>query len=703
MPAARPRRPRPPFPMHAATFLPDLAVVMIVAGLVTVLFRRLKQPVVLGYIIAGVLIGPHTPPFPLIRDEGTIHTLAELGIILLMFSLGLEFSLKKLRNVGGTAFIAASVIILTMVWVGYQIGQAFAWSSMDSLFLGAMLSISSTTIIVKALAELGKSKESFAQLIFGILIIEDILAIAMIALLSGIAMTGSLGLGEVGRTLGRLSIFLAATLVVGLITVPRLLAYVARFRSHETLLITVLGLCFGLSLLALKLGYSVALGAFLIGAVIAESREIHRIESLIEPVRDMFSAVFFVAIGLMIDPALLAQHWKPILVISLAVMVGQVASCTFGTFLAGHDTRTSLRVGMGLAQIGEFSFIIASLGQSLEVTSGFLYPIAVAVSVLTTLTTPYLIRGSDSAVQRFERSAPRWLTDTLQIYTDWVGRIGRRNPDRITRLIRKWSLQMLLNAALIAAVFVAVSFLATRSPAGPVLGMPDSWVKSAFWLLAVVLSLPMFIATTRKLEALGLLLAEAKVTQRSAGVRAPMIRAIVAQVVPIGGTAILGLYGVVLSSALLTSWRALVVLLVLAGFLAWGLRRACIRIYSRAQIALEDTLAQPPVARAGDADPGHPSAPVLPALLRHAHLRTLSLGSDSRAAGLRIRELQLRTLSGASIVGIDRNGDSVINPGPDEELRAGDQVLLLGSAEQIAAAEGLLSGGGGSPGGPVKP
>ena len=685
--------------MHSANLFQDLAVVMMVAGLVTVLFRRFRQPVVLGYIIAGVIIGPHTPPFPLIRDEGTVHTLAELGVILLMFSLGLEFSLKKLRKVGGTAFIAASVIILTMVWVGYQIGQAFGWSSMDSLFLGAMLSISSTTIIVKALAELGKSKEPFAQLIFGILIIEDILAIAMIALLSGIAMTGSLSLGEVGRTLGRLSIFLVATLVVGLIVIPRLLAYVARFRSHETLLVTVLGLCFGLSLLALKLGYSVALGAFLIGAVIAESREIHRIEALIEPVRDMFSAVFFVAIGLMIDPVLLAQYWKPILVISLAVMVGQVASCTFGTFLSGHDTRTSLRVGMGLAQIGEFSFIIASLGQNLNVTSRFLYPIAVAVSVLTTLATPYLIRGSDSVVLRFERSAPRWLTDTLQIYTDWVGRLDRRNPDMVTRLIRKWLLQMLLNAALIAAIFVGVSYLATRSPAGPVMGIPDSWVKSAFWLLAVVLSLPLFIATTRKLEALGLLLAETKVTQRSAGSRAPMIRAIVSQVVPIGGTAILGLYGVVLSSALLPSWRALVVLLVLAGFLAWGLRRACIRIYSRAQIALEDTLAQPPLPREGEPDPMHPNAspaPVLPALLRDAHLKTLALAQDSPAAGLRIRELQLRTLSGASIVGIDRNGDSVINPGPDEELRAGDQILLLGSTGQIGAAERLLSGAHGS-------
>lgn len=254
-------------------------------------------------------------------------TLAELGVILLMFSLGLEFSLKKLKQVGATAFIAAFLEILVMVWVGYEIGRLFSWSTMDSVFLGAMLSISSTTIIVKALAELGKSKEQFAQLIFGILIIEDILAIAMIALLSGIAMTGSLHASDVGLTLGKLAIFLVASLVVGLLAVPRLLTYITRFKSNEMLLVTVLGLCFGFSLLAVKFGYSVALGSFIIGAVIAESREIHRVEHLIESVRDMFSAIFFVAIGLLIDPQVLASYWLPILIITAAVVIGKIIAC----------------------------------------------------------------------------------------------------------------------------------------------------------------------------------------------------------------------------------------------------------------------------------------------------------------------------------------------------------------------------------------
>ena len=233
-----------------------------------------------------------------------------------MFSLGLEFSLRKLTQVGVPALIAALLEILLLFWVGYEIGRFFAWPLLDSVFLGAMLSMSSTTIIIKVLSELGKMKERFAQLIFGILIIEDILGIAMIALLSGIAMTGKLSVGDVGLTLGKLGIFLAVTLVAGLLTVPRLIGYVARFKSNEMLIITVLGLCFGVSLLAAKLGYSVALGAFVIGAVIAEAREIHRVEALLEPVRDMFSAIFFVAIGLLIDPKMLIAYWQPVVVIT---------------------------------------------------------------------------------------------------------------------------------------------------------------------------------------------------------------------------------------------------------------------------------------------------------------------------------------------------------------------------------------------------
>jgi monovalent cation:H+ antiporter-2, CPA2 family len=669
--------------MHGIGFLQDLAVVMIVAGLVTVLFHRFKQPVVLGYIIAGVIIGPHTPPFPLIKDEEAIKTLAELGVILLMFSLGLEFSLRKLRQVGGAAFIAAFLEIVLMVWVGFEIGRLFGWSTMDSLFLGAILSVSSTTIIIKALGELGKAKERFAQLIFGILIIEDILAIVMIALLSGIAMTGTLSVGDIGATLGKLSIFLVAALVLGLLAVPRFLGYVGKFKSNEMLLVTTLGLCFGFSLLAVKLGYSPALGAFIIGAIVAEAREIGRIETLTEPVRDMFSAIFFVAIGMLIDPRMLVQHWLPIVVITLAVVVGKIVTCALGAFAGGNDTRTSLRVGMGLAQIGEFSFIIASLGLSLNVTSKFLYPIAVAVSALTTLLTPYLIKSSDSVVNLFDRLAPRSMVHSLELYTRWVGQLGNgRHTEMSTKLIRRWLWQMALNVALVAAVFIVAAFVRQHPPEWlRNMDVSDAAMKAGLWLTAVVLALPLFIATFRKLQALGMLIAETKVTRAAAGERTAAIQSVVAQVIPIVGTVALGLFVLLLSSALLPALEVLIVLLGVVALVTWLLWRFFIKVYAKAQVSLQETFNQPAASP-------HPQSPApLPALLKEADLESVTVAANSPAAGKLIRELQLRTITGASIVGIERNGNSLINPGPDEELQHGDQVLLLGNRKQLDAAK----------------
>lgn len=672
--------------MHSITFLQDLAVVMIVAGIVTIIFHRLRQPVVLGYILAGVIIGPHTPPYPLIHDEATINTLSELGVILLMFSLGLEFSLRKLTRVGAAALIAALLEILLLFWVGYEIGQLFTWPLLDCLFLGAMLSMSSTTIIIKVLGELGKMKERFAQLIFGILVIEDILGIAMIALLSGIAMTGSLSAADVGLTLGKLGIFLTVLLVIGLLTVPRLIGYVAKFKSNEMLIVTLLGLCFGVSLLAAKLGYSVALGAFIIGAIIAEAREIHRVEALLEPVRDMFSAIFFVAIGLLINPKMLLTYWQPVLAITLAVIVGKVVTCSFGAFLGGNDTRTSLRVGMGLAQIGEFSFIIASLGVTLKVTSDFLYPIAVAVSAITTLLTPYLIKSADGTVNWFDRVAPRSLVNTLQLYTNWVGQLGQRQPSLARKLIWKWLAQMALNSALVTGIFIAAAFIGQHPPDWlKALNLSNEWLKPALWLAAAVLSLPMTIATSRKLQALGMLIAELKVKEAAAGERTAAIRAVVAQVIPIAGTIVLGIYIIILSSTLLPTVRVMLVVLVLAGVISWLLRRSFIRAYSKAQVALKETFAQPP---APHAPAPHASLP----MLREADLEVVAIPAESEAAGRLIRELELRTRTGASIVGIERNGANILNPGADEEIQEGDQLLLLGTRAHLDAARALLKG-----------
>lgn len=677
--------------MHHITFLQDLAVVMIVASVVTVLFRRLKQPVVLGYILAGVIIGPHTDTFLFIAEEEHIATLSELGVIFLMFALGLEFSLRKLKEVGATALIAATFEILLMVWAGYQLGRSFGWNQMDSVFLGAILAISSTTIIIKALEELGKTRESFAQLIFGILIVEDILAILMIAMLSGFATTGSLSVGDVAMTLGKLSTFLVVLLIVGLILVPRLLNYIARFKSNEMLLVTVTGLCFGVSLLTVKLGYSVALGAFLIGAIIAEARQIAKIEELMHPVRDLFSAVFFVSIGLLIDPALLKQYWVPIVVITVVVVVGKVASCSFGTFIAGNDLKSSMRVGMGLAQIGEFSFIIAALGQTLKVTSGFVYPIAVAVSALTTLLTPYLIRASDPIVEGMTRLLPRPVTTALDAYTRWMsaaqGRKVKRTP---SMFLRKWGWQIALNLGLIAGIFIVAVFMKTRAlTLWPNLPVSEDNLKGVLWLTAMILSLPMLIAIVRKWQAFGMLVSEMTVPRAAGGDHTSGLRWMISSIVFVAGCVGLVLLMLLLSSAVLPSWNLLIVLLLVFLVAVFLLRRSFTKLHSKAQIALVETLQAPPVEKHEHAPPIAATA-ALPSMLHDAKMELVVISAESKAVGKMISELMLRTESGASIVGIERGQENIINPPSDEEIRAGDSLLLIGSDTQIQKAHELL-------------
>ncbi|MBO4968673.1 MAG: cation:proton antiporter [Pseudomonas sp.] len=578
--------------MHAISFIQDLAVIMLVAGVVTILFHRFKQPVVLGYIVAGFIIGPHTPPFGLIHDEETIKTLAELGVIFLMFCLGLEFSLRKLFKVGATAFIAAFMEITLMIWIGYEIGRWFDWNTMDSLFLGAILAISSTTIIVKALNDLKMKNERFAQLIFGVLIVEDILGIGIIALLSSIAVSGSVSPEEVFSTVGKLSLFMIVALVIGILLVPRVLAYVARFESNEMLLITVLGLWFGFCLLVVKLEYSMVLGAFLIGAIMAESRQLLKIERLIEPVRDLFSAIFFVAIGLMLDPAILLEYALPIVVITIAVVLGKMLSCGLGAFIAGNDGRTSLRVGMGLSQIGEFSFIIAALGMTLQVTSSFLYPVAVAVSVLTTLMTPYLIRAADPLSLKLAQVVPGRLSRVLGLYGEWLRSIQPQGEGALlAAMIRKILLQVGVNLALVIAIFFAGGYFAPRI--GRFLQgwiLEPSWQKGMIWGAALLLSLPFLIAAYRKLKALSMLLAEMGVKPEMAGRHTQRVRRVISEVIPILSLLVIFLLLSALSASILPTNELLMVIAVVAAGVAALLWRWFIRIHTRMQVALLETL-----------------------------------------------------------------------------------------------------------------
>jgi CPA2 family monovalent cation:H+ antiporter-2 len=683
--------------MHTA-LLQDLAIILAVAGAVTLIFHAIKQPVVLGYILAGIIVGPNTPPYLLVHDHHTVEMLAELGVILLMFGLGLHFSLRKLVSVGATAFLGALFEIGGMMLGGYALGRAFGWSPMDSIFLGALLSVSSTTIIIKALTELGLAKAPFAEKVFGILIVEDILAIAMIALLSGIGATGSLNLGDIALTLGKLTVFLAVILVAGLLLVPGLIRFVDRFKSNEMLLVVCLALCFGVSLIALKMGYSVALGAFLIGSVVAETREHGKIDLLTEPVRDMFAAVFFVAIGMLIDPRMLWTYIGPILAISALCVVGKVISCGSGAFAAGNDRRTSLRVGMSLAQIGEFSFIIAQLGLSLKVngksvTSEFLYPIAIAVSAITTLLTPYLIKAAGPTTELLDRVSPRRLVNYTDLYTKWVSRLGRSKSTtpQIRRLFFRWALQIALNVLLLTGILIAAAYVGTLQQVRTF--QVPSWTggpQALAWLAGILISLPLLVAILRKLRAVAMALAELSVSHAAAGNRTPAIRRVIAASILAIGILLLLLWGLALTSAILPPWPVLLTLALLVAVITFFTWQSLVRLYARAQIQLAETFSDPPAV---EPQPVPADAPVAFPILAGAQMQPLAIAPNSLADGKLIRELNIRSTTGASIVAIDRpNTPPIINPGPDEELHAGDQLYLLGTAEQITAAKTALRG-----------
>ncbi|MBA2654122.1 MAG: cation:proton antiporter [Gammaproteobacteria bacterium] len=520
--------------MHGVVFVQDLAVIMLIAAIITVIFHRFNQPVVLGYILAGVIIGPYTPPFMFIHDEKIIKILAELGVIFLMFSLGLEFNLHKLRKVGLVAFIAAFSEIMLMILVGYGIGRLFNWSPTNSLFLGAILAISSTTIIVKALEELGMKQEEFANLIFGILIIEDIFAITILALLSTMATSGTIAVNDIFLALMKLASFLVISLIAGILLIPKILAYVANFKNKEMLLICALGLCFGFCLLVSKLNYSVALGAFLIGAIIAESHELGVIQRLVFPLKDMFSAIFFVSVGLLFDPRVLATCAIPILVITVAVVLGKIISCSLGALITGKDGRTALRVGMSLAQIGEFSFIIATLGISLNVTDKFLYPIAVAVSAFTTLLTPYLIKLSDPFSTFLAQHIPRPVQKMFRRYRTAL-RCFTPGDDRLgmVNLIRRSLIIILINFLIVIAIFLGFDAIPSTQMGDRlkhILG--ENFLIAIIWNLALILSLPFLIAIYRKLHVLCMLLAEVIFSNKQNNERFLKIRSLISYILP---------------------------------------------------------------------------------------------------------------------------------------------------------------------------
>lgn len=387
----------------------DLALILICAGIMTLIFKKLKQPLVLGYIVAGFICTPHFKFTPSVVDSASIHIWSEIGVIFLLFALGLEFSFKKLMKVGGSAVISACTIIFCMILVGVFVGWTFGWNRMDCIYLGGMLAMSSTTIIYKAFDDMGLRQQRFAGLVLSILILEDILAIVLMVMLSTMAVSQNFEGGEMVYSILKLLFFLILWFVVGIYGIPLFLKRVRKLMSDETLLIVSLALCFGMVYLAALVGFSPAFGAFIMGSILSETIESEHIGKLVSPVKDLFGAIFFVSVGMMVDPAMIVEYKYQILVIVLAVLLGQTIFGTTGVLLSGQPLKMAMQCGFSLTQIGEFAFIIASLGVSLKVTSHFLYPIVVAVSVITTFLTPYMIRLAVPAYNVIDKYMPsRW-------------------------------------------------------------------------------------------------------------------------------------------------------------------------------------------------------------------------------------------------------------------------------------------------------
>ena len=464
----------------------DLALILICAGVMTLLFKSLKQPIVLGYIVAGFIASPNMPYMPSITDGEGVHVWSEIGVIFLLFALGLEFSFKKILKMGAAPIIAALAIILGMMYVGSLAGHLFGWSDMDCIYLGGMLAMSSTTIIFKAFDDMGLRQERFASLVLSVLIIEDILAIVLMVMLSTLAVSKEFEGTQMLLSILQLGFFIVLWFVVGIYLIPIFLRKAKRLMNDETMLITALALCFGMVVFASAVGFSAAFGAFVMGSILAETVEAQKIEHMVNPVKNLFGAIFFVSVGMMVDVNLIIEYIVPILCIVAAIMLGQTIWSTCAFLLSGQSLKTSMKCSFSLTQIGEFAFILASLGTSLNVTSDFLYPIVVAVSVFTTFTTPYMIRLAEPAYNLVSRMLPaKWIEKMERNSSDEAEETETDEMRQLWRTeFKRFVLIILINLVLCVAV-IAIMYLYGAPLIYNLLPDPWSGIVTAFVTLSI--------------------------------------------------------------------------------------------------------------------------------------------------------------------------------------------------------------------------
>lgn len=652
---------------HLATLINDLALILICAGVMTLLFKKLKQPLVLGYVVAGFLASPHMPYTPSVMDTANIQTWADIGVIFLLFALGLEFSFKKIVKVGGAAIIAACTIIFCMILLGITVGTGFGWQRMDSIFLGGMIAMSSTTIIYKAFDDLGMRKKQFTGLVLSVLILEDILAIVLMVMLSTMAVRHNFEGSEMLESIGKLLFFLILWFVVGIYLIPELLKRCRKLMSEETLLIVSLGLCFGMVVMAARTGFSAAFGAFIMGSIWAETVEAESIERLVKPVKDLFGAVFFVSVGMMVDPAMIVEYALPIIVITLAVIFGQSLFGTLGVLLAGQPLKTAMQCGFSLTQIGEFAFIIASLGVSLHVTSDFLYPIVVAVSVITTFLTPYMIRFAEPASNFVDTHLPVKWKNFLLHYSSGSQTMNHES------LWKKLILALTRITIVYSIVSIAVVALAFRFLVPLFLEhIPGIWGR----LLAAVVII-LFISPFLRAIMIKKNHSAEFVTlwNDSRGNRAPLVATIVIRIliaVSFVMFVISGLFKVSVGLLL-----GVAVLLVIMMILSRQLKKQSIMIERKffQNLRYRDMRAE----YMGEKKPEYAGR----LLSRDLHLTDFEVPGESAWAGKTLAELNFGKKYGIHVVSILRGRKRINIPGASVRLFPEDKIQVIGTDEEL--------------------
>lgn len=657
----------------------DLALILMVAGIVTIIFKKLKQPLILGYIVAGFLVSPHMPYTMSVIDETDIKTWADIGVIFTLFSLGLDFSFKKIVKMGASPIIATIVIVFSMMMLGISIGHGFGWSKMDCIFLGGMLAMSSTTIIYKAFDDMGLRQQKFAGMVMSVLILEDILAIVMMVMLSAIA-GGNNPDGEqmIGSVI-KIAFFLVLWFIVGIFAIPLFLRSVRKLINNETLLIVALGLCCGMAVLSTKVGFSSAFGAFVMGSILAETIEAEKIIKLVEPVKNLFGAIFFVSVGMLVDPKILIEYAIPILALVGSILIGQAIFGTFGFMLGGESLKSAMRCGFSMAQIGEFSFIIASLGLSLGVISNYLYPVVVAVSVITTFLTPYMIRLATPTYQVMEKHLPKRLINILNHFA--MSHPSTTQQSKWKSLLRQMLINTvaysILTAAVIALMFTFVlPFTRSLFP-----GWKLHWYANAITgILTLVLIAPFLRAIIMKKNHSN---EWKRLWVESSINRIPLLFTIVVRfVIALAFIFYICNYLTRFTDALMIIIGIAVVSLMIAS--RWTKKRSIKmeRLFIH-NLRSRDIMAQVN----GEKKPlyeGH-------LLDRDIHISDFDVPEDSSWGGKTLKELHLRERFGVDMSSIMRGSQRLNIPNGDTVIFPGDKLQVIGNDDQLQKFATALS------------